>query len=722
MQPSDRQIDQIFTRKVRLVVPVYQRLYSWKEEQCNRLWEDIKRVYDSIVAKRDFDHFLGYVILDESSNKSTDTFQKIIYVIDGQQRLTSIMLFILALRDTVEDDDVRDDLNKLVKGSKGLLFEPTPLDNEFYVALAEGQPYPASKCRIIENYEIFKRHLKTLKASPAGLNEEYMKDVLERLQVVEIKVDEKDRDYVSTIFSSLNSTGKKLAESDKIRNFLMMSFDEDEQELKYKESWRVVAEMVDKRNGRDVLTDFFCIYLEHKTRNNIPKHDVYAVFREFFDKQLLSSSKSKRDLAQEILDELLIFAKAWQQYEAINANDRGTVQELVYATKVVTKGAAYHYVIPAYYKFVKGDLAEMQLVEMLRLIVSYLANLSIASMQFSGSNKEFSRLNWCLNAEDPLTAFRGAFYQSFARYYPSEKALRNGFSKKSTLTNDAKLYLLKEIENYQQKENLHSSWLKVVSIIPTKKEPTGRAYQESIESWKKARGNDYEDKAIIGSLSNLTLVKSDNKVVEDWSSFEVKKEQMKLCAHNRLNKTISSSDVWTNDVIEERINLMYEAATMLWPKPDISDLNIDNEVSSISEAELKNKECFDNALSQSKAAEGLYLALNEAIYQDLPENDLRFLFKAKNKTVLSDDERILLSFTVNSKTSSVRLHCLINELEKFDAFNKLNDADGVSFVAKELKNDSVVEAVFKNGPLVLPEQDLIVEVVTNWLRSQLTYE
>lgn len=463
------------------------------------------------------------------------------------------------------------------------------------------------------------------------------------------------------------------------------------------------------------------MYLEHKTCTNIAKHDVYAKFRDVFAIRSYED-QSKRDRTQELLDELLIFADAMQQYEACSASDRGTLQELVYATKVITKGAAYHFVIPAYYKYLKKELTEEHIVEMMRHIVSYLANLSIACLQFSGSNKGFSSLNSCLNAENPLLAFRVGFYKAFARYYPSEKALKKGLSTKCTLSNEAKLYLLKEIENFEHTEKLNSSWLKVVPIIPTKKEPNGNAYKESIESWHKARGSDYSKKAIASSLANFTLVKADDKEVEDWSSFEVKQEHMKLCAHNRLNKTISSAEVWTNAVIEERINLMYEAVLKLWPKPDLSDLNIDAATLTISEKEQNNKECFAQALSQCKAASELYSALDEAIHKKFPENVLSTLYKAKNKVVFADSGRPLISFTVNKYTTSVRLHCVLSELEKLESFAKLKAAQGLTFVAKVLKNDTFADAAFKNSLPTVKEQDLIVEVIIEWLKSQLSFE
>ncbi len=79
------------------VIPIYQRVYSWKKEQCEQLWDDIIKIGGNDKMNG---HFIGsilYVRVD-------DTHSSPLLIIDGQQRLTTITLLFIALRDHLSDE------------------------------------------------------------------------------------------------------------------------------------------------------------------------------------------------------------------------------------------------------------------------------------------------------------------------------------------------------------------------------------------------------------------------------------------------------------------------------------------------------------------------------------------------------------------------------------------------------------------------------------------
>ncbi|GHR79685.1 hypothetical protein VN1274_12820 [Helicobacter pylori] len=85
-------------QKNQLVIPIYQRLYSWEKEQCKQLWDDIIKIGGNDKMNG---HFIGFIlyVLDGDTPSSP------LLIIDGQQRLTTITLLLIALRDHLNDED-----------------------------------------------------------------------------------------------------------------------------------------------------------------------------------------------------------------------------------------------------------------------------------------------------------------------------------------------------------------------------------------------------------------------------------------------------------------------------------------------------------------------------------------------------------------------------------------------------------------------------------------
>ena len=79
-------------------IPVYQRLYSWQKQQCNQLYDDI---IDSIRKGRN--HYLGSLVYSEKTENNFSFCP----IIDGQQRLTTVILLLKALYDIADDEENR---------------------------------------------------------------------------------------------------------------------------------------------------------------------------------------------------------------------------------------------------------------------------------------------------------------------------------------------------------------------------------------------------------------------------------------------------------------------------------------------------------------------------------------------------------------------------------------------------------------------------------------
>lgn len=282
------------------IIPLYQRNYSWREEQCRQLFADLMAVHNEQRKH----HFFGSIV---SKAADFDGYERLI--IDGQQRLTTISLLLIAMTNAAERGDiVAEKANKINYIRTTYLFtgcdqnvrlRPIKEDAEAYEALLCKQPDDYVKgSNVTRNYNFFYDKLKQ-----SGLTLDALFSATLRLEIINVRLDADDDPQL--IFESLNSTGLDLTEADKIRNFLLMSLDREEQETAFTNYWS----RVEKATGGDpsmFVRDYMTVY----TRRIAKLDDVYPAFKEFFH----ASGQSRMAL----LADMLRYARL---YRAVLAQD-----------------------------------------------------------------------------------------------------------------------------------------------------------------------------------------------------------------------------------------------------------------------------------------------------------------------------------------------------------------------------------------------------------------
>ena len=219
------------------IVPVYQRDYAWNKIQCEKLWDDLVYLGENEKA----DHFLGILVTDgEGYDEYT--------IIDGQQRLTTISIFLIALHNYIKDKKSLTDLdNKLIgeildllinrhssEKNKRIRLKPNKHDKEFFDELFTQDDENIKKVdsNILSNYIFFQSKIKSSDFSP-----EKIFGLFKRLKIVLIHLDRKEDDDPQLIFESLNSTGVDLTSGDLIRNYILMDLNPSEQERMHRDYW-----------------------------------------------------------------------------------------------------------------------------------------------------------------------------------------------------------------------------------------------------------------------------------------------------------------------------------------------------------------------------------------------------------------------------------------------------------------------------------------------------
>ena len=276
------------------LIPLYQRTYSWEKEQCARLWNDIVNLQRS---QRE-GHFVGSIVRIDEPGPAGST---LAMIIDGQQRLTTLTLLLVALRDyAVTHTDCGVNPNKITDtlllnqyeigdGKYKLLL--TQSDREALIKKIESAPIPETlKSRVLDNYNFFTLQISSEEIAPVDLY-----DAIGKLQIVDIVLD-RQYDDPQAIFESLNSTGMDLRDSDLIRNHLLMGLDSATQTNVYNTIWRPTELLFDYEHQSELLDNFFRDYLTMKLGRIPKKNEVYKEFRGYHS----NCGMSIRDLCNDI--------------------------------------------------------------------------------------------------------------------------------------------------------------------------------------------------------------------------------------------------------------------------------------------------------------------------------------------------------------------------------------------------------------------------------------
>ena len=259
-------------------IPVYQRLYSWQKQQCNQLYDDI---IDSIKKGRN--HYLGSLVYSEKT-KNNFSFCSII---DGQQRLTTVILLLKALYDSADDKVDKIIKNRIYNSLYNdnceerykLKLKSVDSDNKELEKVLMGNLNDLDKSsNIAINYNNFMERIKkSIEIDKITINDIFKG--ITNLEVVEIILDKEDEPQL--IFESINSTGMYLETSDLIRNFLLMGIkDPGKQKEYYKKYWIKLQDDI----GRENIEKFFYDFLVMKDTRYIQETRVYDNFKMYYRK------------------------------------------------------------------------------------------------------------------------------------------------------------------------------------------------------------------------------------------------------------------------------------------------------------------------------------------------------------------------------------------------------------------------------------------------------
>ena len=257
------------------IIPPFQRNYEWTFEQCDELFYDIVNAFETGKT-----HYLGNVVYYVGKNNGASYNEFIL--VDGQQRITTILLLLCAIRDLTDDENIEKSINtRYLKNDSGseqfrIRLKQTSYDSKSFIAVIDRNIDNASSdSNIVKNYNHFKDLLKECTIS--------LKDIYEtipKLEVVDVNLQiENDLNAVQTVFEKINSTGKQLSSADLIRNYLLISDSSQEQEKLYQDYWVKIEQTVKNDN----ISRFARDYLIMNIFEDVPEGNIYKMFKNHYN-------------------------------------------------------------------------------------------------------------------------------------------------------------------------------------------------------------------------------------------------------------------------------------------------------------------------------------------------------------------------------------------------------------------------------------------------------
>ena len=330
MNAKEEKLRRLFKTDHRYLVPLWQRQYSWGLQQWKSLWEDLEQLSEIADSRTGVaSHFFGAVILsDTKTEKKHVNDPNDVIVIDGQQRITTAMIVLAAIRDVMGPDGDIDFSGYLVnpetKTGQRYKLIPQADDQEMFFKILDGSgvdepnlsgvaevdlhsemaedeeasidPYfqllqeKAETDQISRAYIFFRKKLEARKDNEESL--EPLVQALENLDVVTITLH--SQDSWQKIFETVNALGVDLIDSDLIRNYLFMRIKQEHQVREYDQSWKPMEQRLSNR-----FTDFLLSYAISKgEKASAQKKSIYKVFRY----QLAKPDGSEADVLELIED------------------------------------------------------------------------------------------------------------------------------------------------------------------------------------------------------------------------------------------------------------------------------------------------------------------------------------------------------------------------------------------------------------------------------------
>ena len=535
-----------------LIIPIYQRTYSWEKKQCEQLWNDIIRV----ANRNGKTHFIGSILyIKEGHYMEADVHQ--LLVIDGQQRLTTLLLLLAALRDALEGDSHNEVtqqkidgyyfFNEKESGEKRHKLILTQSDKDTLINLLEQSDYPESySSNIMDNFTYFQDRI-----AKGEIDLNLLYRGIRKLTTVHISLDS-NYDDPQLIFESLNSKGLILSQADLIRNYILMGLNPNEQEELYKKYWHPIEKRF--QENKKAFDRFMRDYLTIKT-GNIP--NIEAVYDNFkiYHEEKCHDKESVAKLVSNIFYFSNFFIKLFNEAETDSK-----LKRIICDINTLRAYVSYPFLLKIYEDFDKKKISKEEILEIFSLVESYIFRRAACNIPTNALNKIFAQLVREIDKKRYLESIKKTLSQSQYRF-PKDQYFEDEFIKKHFYGTRVCGYLLDKLENHNRKERVSVKDYTIEHIMPQNKNLSQEWRNDLGETWSEIH------EIYLDTVGNLTLT-GYNTEMSDKPYLE-KRDMVGGFADSpiRLNARLAKLKYWNKDEITKRANDLSNKAVKIWKYP-----------------------------------------------------------------------------------------------------------------------------------------------------------
>lgn len=545
----------------RFIIPLYQRNYDWKEENCEQLFQDLIKLHNSERKS----HFFGSIV----SSMQAGTEDR--YIIDGQQRITTVSLMLIAMVNAKKEGLLEADDTKLVEkifkrylvdeyqeDERKVKLKPIKKDMQAFDALLYNpKDQYIKESNVTRNYDFFFD-----KITHCGLTLDELFETIKKLEVINIRLDEDDDPQL--IFESLNSTGLDLSEADKIRNYLLMSLTPTEQDDLYTRYWNPIEE-----NTKYDASSFVRDYLTMK-QGKIGRIDrIYFIFKEYAESIGINRAALLKDMYQ--------YARIYSQIDNACVGTEKLNRKLN-QLRTLDSTIAYPFFMAFFDYTTKEGMTEDEIYRVIDVIEAYWARRIICNLPSNALNKVFATLHRdVLNHISKAGSDKVLTYVDVLIYVLLKKGRSSVFSTDEEVAGDfisrqiykmpanQRMFILERLENRDNNERhdvvkeLTEKCITIEHIMP----------QTLSDKWKRALGEEWEriHQQYLHTMANLTLTGYNSQYSN--LTFVEKRDMDKGFKDSafRLNNYVKSCEQWTEVELKQRQQDLFQVFMALWPMP-----------------------------------------------------------------------------------------------------------------------------------------------------------
>ena len=544
---------EVMSNDKRYRVPRFQRDYSWDIEQWEMLWQDIQTIADDRMQ-----HFMGYMILQEDRED-----MKVFSIIDGQQRLTTLSIIILAalnrLQHLIESGCDREGNTARMEMYRGRYFgvkdpitlsispkfELNRIDDKYFQDISNDLDVDNRRSMAESNRKIEKAFKYFKKQFDSFERGEDVAEIVEYISggLVFTLVIVKDSLHAYTVFETLNARGLRLSVSDLLRNYLLSTLDADDDGSEEAfDRFDVLWEEILQELGE---TDFSEFIRRHRsmTKKIVRMKDLFRNLRIDID---------RKDRVFPYLENIKEYAPIFAALH--NHNDdlwkRAGMERESELRGLVKSINQFNIKMPFGLMMIGFDRMDIEdFINLLKKIIDFSMRY-IVICEKSPSPLEDLYNEMAMNIANENVDLRSSILL-LKDVYPTDDEFKNGFSSKSYPQKSRRRasFFLRKIEGYLGGSEPPED-ITLEHVLP---------YSPSVE-WQEYFGvQDYSN--AIDRLGNLALLPANQNLAQE--SFEEKRKVLEASPY-AINQKIASYPRWDMDTLIKHQRWLADQANTVW--------------------------------------------------------------------------------------------------------------------------------------------------------------